>query len=128
MRFVALTLVCLMAAPVLAREKAATPKPACKLNYADELKAARKISTAAGFGIYPLEGGDVAKFLGVFNAAEPKTDFKADRILIAVNPSFAYVELFSGGCISHEGKLEPNTFEALMDEAFGDALPGGMAI
>jgi hypothetical protein len=121
----------LLIVPALARERPATkPKPvaACRLTYADELKSVRAISAKTGWALYPIEGNDVAKFLAIFNSAEPRTDFKADRILVSVNPQFAYVELFVGGCVDNDGKISPATFDAMMGEAFGDEIPNGTAI
>jgi hypothetical protein len=100
----------------------------CPLSYASELMAARSFASKAGWGVYPIEGADVVRFMGVFNAAEPKTDFKADQILVSVNPKFAYVEMFVGGCADREGKLALSDFDALMRQAFGGELPDALAI
>ena len=97
----------------------------CPLNYPDELRAAHEIEGAA---IYPIEGADVAKFLAIFNAAEPKTDFKADRALVAVNARVAYVELFEGGCVTHSGPIAPASFDEMMGQAFGGELPDATAM
>ena len=115
---------CVLASSVFAKEKAKTSAldhmrgraASCELTYASELKTARSMP----FETYPIDGGDVAKFLAIFNAAEPKTDFKADKIIVSVNPKFAYVEMFVGGCVDHAGKLAPSDFEALMLRAYGD--------
>ena len=100
----------------------------CGRPYADEVKAARALASKSSFAVYPIEGADVARFLGVFNAAEPKTDFQADAILVAVAKDFAYIELFVGGCVRHEGRLRPAAFDALMNQAFGAELPNALAI
>lgn len=100
----------------------------CRLPFADEVKAARALASKSSFAVYPIEGADVARFLGVFNAAEPKTDFQADAVLVAVSKDLAYVELFVGGCVRHEGKLKPAAFDALMNQAFGGDLPNALAI
>ena len=97
----------------------------CRLNYPDELKAAHEIEGAA---IYPIEGADVAKFLAIFNAAEPVTDFKADRAIVVSTPMFAYVELFEDGCVSHSGKISPSDFDRMMNAAFGGESPDAMAM
>ena len=128
----------LLATHVYAKSNLQPPKPIersgpkatapCRLPFADEVKAARALAAKSSFAVYPIEGADVARFLGVFNAAEPKTDFQADAILVAVANDFAYVELFVGGCIRHEGKLKPAAFDALMNQAFGDDLPNALAL
>ncbi len=132
MRAVLVAFVCLIAFPAMAKwgapARPAALNPSCKFAYAGELKAARTISARTRWEVYPIEGGDVRRFLALFNAAEPKTDFKAEKILIAVNSDFAYVEMFSGGCMSNEGKLAPSAFNALMRQAFGGEVPNGTAI
>lgn len=132
MRTLSIVYVCLIALPAPAKYDAAeepkTPPSKCELAYSDELKAARAVSIQTDAKIYPIEGADVARFLAIFNAAEPKTDFKAQSILVAVNTKFAYVELFVGGCVSNAGKLAPPAFEAMMREAFGDELPNALSI
>ena len=125
---------CILASAAFAKEQAKKPPNAplhdrasvtCRLNYPDELKAAREIDGAA---IYPIEGADVAKFLAIFNAAEPKTDFKADRALVAVNARVAYVELFEGGCVTHSGPIAPASFDEMMGQAFGGELRDATAM
>jgi hypothetical protein len=124
-------LTCLLIVPAIAKEKrpaASKPSPACSFNYASELKIARSFADMAGWGVYPIEGADVGKFMTIFNAAEPKTDFKAEQIVVSVNPKFAYVEIFVGGCVSHKGKLALSDFDALMRQAYGGELPDATAI
>lgn len=96
----------------------------CALNYRAELKTARSLP----FETYQIEGQDVVKFLAIFNAAEPKTDFKAEQIIVSVNPKFAYLEMFVGGCVDHDGKITPGSFEEMMWRAFGGELPNATAM
>ena len=126
----------LCAASAFAKEKT-KPKVAplpdrasvtCRLNYPDELKGARYMTMHGDVGVYPIEGKDVAKFLAIFNAAEPVTDFKADRAIVVSTPMFAYVELFEDGCVSHSGKISPSDFDRMMNAAFGGESPDAMAM
>lgn len=130
--WIAFALLCLVS-PACAKERT-KPKIAplrdrasvtCRLNYADELKSARYMALHGNVGVYPIEGGDVGKFLAIFNAAEPVTDFKADRALVVSTPNFAYVELFDGGCVNHSGRLAPSDFEVMMMRAYGDGVTNG---
>lgn len=132
MRHLVIGFVCLIAFPSMAKNvgaaKPRAPVPTCGLAYSDQLRAVRSLADRSGISVYPIEGADVDRFLAVFNAAEPKTDFKAEKILVAVNAQFAYVEMFVGGCVSNEGKLAPSSFDLLMRQAFGNEIPNGLAI
>ena len=119
---------CVLASSVFAKEKAKPPAldhmrgraATCELNYPSELKSALHAANGEPIGVYPIEGPDVARFLAVFNAVEPKTDFKAERILILSGPAFAWIEMFVDGCLDHAGKVPPADFEAMMLRAYGD--------
>ena len=131
MRMWLCVLACLSMLPAESKERPpAKPKApsVCQLSYGSELKAARAFADKAGWGVYPIDGADVTKFMAIFNAAEPKTDFKAEQILVSVNPKFAYVEMFVGGCVDHEGKLALSDFDALMQRAFDGELLDATAI
>jgi hypothetical protein len=126
--WIAFALLCLVS-PACAKERT-KPKIAplrdrasvtCRLNYASEWKAAKDM----GVPLYPIEGQDVAKFMAIFNAAEPKTDFKAEQILIISTHEIAFIEMFKNGCVNHFVKVAPAAFQSLMEAAFGDGVTNG---
>ena len=128
MRALAMVLACIAASPVYAADVHKNPpKPmhmsddlhrtpgACAANFTTETRDARDL----GAPVFPIVGLDVATFLTIFNGVEPKTDYKADEILVTVAPQVAFVELFKGGCPFFLGKIPPSSFYAMMNAAFG---------
>jgi hypothetical protein len=136
MRALIIAAVLLAAFPAVAKPRA--PKPpapltdsfdrSCVSDYAHALgglSAALKDKPAV---LYPIESADAGKFLAIFNSAEPKTDFKADTILIVSLPKYADIAMFIGGCLTSEGKIAPTSFDAMMIKDFGSDTPDAVRL
>lgn len=83
----------------------------------------KSVSTVAASWKF-LEGDEAVKFLKVFSAWGPPTNFKADLIAFGFNSAgqIVGVALYLDGCTVNATSLEPAQYKMLMKKALGDVV------
>jgi hypothetical protein len=96
--------------------------PDCELTYARALEVARKMRASHPDWVWrEYVGGDAQKIVDKINEVEPKSDWRADRVLV-IDPHapFYNVGISVNGCVEHAFNAPRDAWDTLVNDALGD--------
>lgn len=96
--------------------------PACELTYTRALEVAREMSASHPEWTWrEYVGGDTQKIVDKVNEVEPKSDWRADRVLdIDPHAPFYNVGVSVNGCVEHAFNAPWDVWDTLVNVALGE--------